>query len=122
MCEHLDDMGDQSLSELDWSIKYTNEEGDEITLTKGDAENLLNVLIHHRLLRVEVEFPKNCTEALERASFSMAGETMAVSYADDGSVITIDVDGAGLWGYRTRAAAEQVAAEDAKKKKRGGAK
>jgi|LakMenEpi03Aug12_release.lakeMendotaPanAssembly.Ray.scaffolds.fasta_scaffold105663_6 hypothetical protein len=122
MCEHLDGMGDMSESELEWSIKYTNVEGNEITLTHSDAENLLNTLMHHRLLRVEVEFPETCTEALERASFAMNGASMAATYADDGGVITIDVDSAGLWGYRTRAAANRVAAEDAKKKKKGGSK
>jgi hypothetical protein len=122
MCEHLDGMDDMSMAELEWSIKYTNGKGNEITLTHSDAEHLLNTLIHHRLLRVEVEFPETCTEALERASFSMAGSTMAATYADDDGVITIDVDSAGLCGYRTRAAANRVAAEDAKKKKKGGSK
>jgi hypothetical protein len=111
-------MDDQSMAQLEWSIKYTNGEGDEITLTKSDAEHLLNTLIHHRLLRVDVEFPERVTEALERASFVMAGSGKAVAYEDD-DAITIDVDGSGLWGYRTRAMANKVAAENAKKKKGG---
>jgi hypothetical protein len=101
---------DKGFSKLEWSMTYTNALGDSMTFTQSEVEHFLHCLMHHRLLRVDVQFPDYCKEPLAAASFG-TGQATAMTYDDD-DVITIDIKGDLISSY-PRAAA------DAAKKKKG---
>jgi hypothetical protein len=102
---------DEGIAKLEWSMNYTNERGESMTFTQSEVEHFLHCLMHHRLLRVDVQFPDYCKEPLAAASFG-TGQATAMTYDDD-DVITIDIEGDLISSY-PRAAA------DAAKKKKGG--
>lgn len=108
------DDGMDGVAELEWSMAYTNGKGESMTFTRTEVEHFLHCLMHHRLIRVDVQFPDHCKEPLAAASFD-TGNAVAITYEGD-DVITLDIEADGLISTYPRAAA------DAAQKKKGGKK
>jgi len=107
----VEDQGMDGVAELEWQMTYTNGRGESLTFTRSEVEHFLHCLMHHRLLRVDVQFPEHCTEPLAGATFG-TGNAMAMTYEGD-DCITLDLEADCLISTYPRAAA------DAAKKKKG---
>jgi hypothetical protein len=89
----------EAIASLDWTMDFTNENGDSITLTIDDVEQLIHSLMHHRLLSVEVEVPENRSDC-EGLLFG-CGRGIAMRYDGD-NFVTICLDPEDLNGWRPR--------------------
>jgi hypothetical protein len=110
----VEDQGMDGVAELEWQMTYTNGRGESLTFTRSEVEHFLHCLMHHRLLRVDVQFPEFCKEPLAAASFE-TGNAVAITYEGD-DCITLDIEANSLISSYPRAAA------DAAKKKKGATK
>jgi len=107
---------DEAVAFMEWKFEFVNGEGNGITLTRDDVEQLLHTLMHHRLVQVHVEVPE-MTEPIEHAMYG-CGNGVAVNYDGDDH-ITIELNSDDLFGSRTWPSRREVEAREATKKKGG---